>query len=74
MKLKLWKKQIILENTNIGTVTINIICSDTNVFQQINDYDLLIIQKVSLSQYLYGSKIKIHHLDNSVVFLEFDTC
>jgi len=73
-EIETWKKQIILENTDIGTVTINIICSDTNIFQQINDYDLLVIQKVSLSQYLYGGKIKIHHLDNSIVHLEFDTC
>ncbi len=73
-EIETWKKQIILENTQLGTVTINIICFDTNMFQQINDYDLLIIQKVSLSQYLYGSKIKIYNLDNSITHFDFDCC
>lgn len=70
----LWKKVVILEGTDIGTVTINVICFDTDMYQQINDYDLLLVQKVSLSQYLYGGKVKICHLDGQFSFFEFGCC
>ena len=73
-KIPCWKRQVILEDTSIGQVTINIICFDTNMYQQLNNYDLLIIQKVSLSQYLYGSKIKVYNIDNEIIPFEFDSC
>lgn len=72
--VNLWKKVCIIENTDIGQVTINIICLDDNMYQQIGENDLLVIQPVSLSQYLYGSKIKVDLFGNTTIPLEFDSC
>ena len=73
-KIPLWKKQVILEDTSIGPVTINIICFDLNLYQQLNNYDLLIIQKVSLSQYLYGSQVKVYNIDDEIIPFKFTSC
>jgi DnaJ-class molecular chaperone len=66
------EKYDILHNNKI--ITINIICKDDSKFQIINDYDLLYIRTISLSQYLYGDKIKIHHINNESIPFEFDCC
>lgn len=55
-------------------ITINIKCENTANFEIINTYDILNIRKVSLSQYLYGGKIKISYFNNENIFFEFDCC
>ena len=68
----LQKKFTVIHNDN--PLTIHIVCKEDPNYQIIDDYDLLCIKKVSLSQYLYGGKIKIYHLNGESILFEFDCC
>ncbi len=59
---------------NNKPLTINIICQPDINYQTIDNYDLLCIKKISLYQYLYGGKIKIHHVNGENILFEFDCC
>jgi len=59
---------------NIGSIILNIETNQDNNFSRIDENDLLIIKTISLSQYIYGGKIKIVHLDGEVIVKEFDSC
>ncbi len=63
----------IINDPLLGKVTITITCED-NLYKIINRHDLLITQSVSLSQYIYGGKIKVHHVDDSILWLDIDCC
>jgi DnaJ-class molecular chaperone len=69
-----WNNKYVIEDTCIGQVVININTCDDKLFKQLDDHDLLLIQKVSLGQYLYGDTIKIHHINNEIISFTFDSC
>lgn len=73
-KIQTWSNKIVLDNTDIGQVTINILYIDNDDYKVLDDSDLLIIQKVSLSQYLYGGHVKIHNINNDILPFEFKSC
>lgn len=72
--LPLNNNQFIINDPKIGQVTIHINCLDDKDFKQINDFDLFITRCVSLSQYIYGGKIKFYHLDGENIWLNFSGC
>lgn len=59
---------------NDQNILINIICNEDPNYQIIDNCDLLYIKKISLSQYLYGGKIKIPHLSGEDILFDFDCC
>ena len=66
--------QFIIKDPNKGSITINITYDTDPNFEIINKYDLFHIKFISLSQYIYGGKIKIYHLNDEVIWLDFDSC
>lgn len=70
----IFNKKVVINDEDIGEIVVNVVCDDTQYYKQINDHDLLTIQYVSLSQYIYGSKI-MFRLPNYVnECFEFDCC
>ena len=74
---------IILNNNRIlcnrkdhvnGDLIVNVNIFEDPNFEIINDKDLHLIRKISLSQFLYGGKINIIHLDGEILPLQFDSC
>ena len=67
-------KKIVDINGGKGKLIINFKFLDDINFKLINEYDFYISKKISLSQYLYGSEIKIVHLDGKIFKLKFESC
>lgn len=72
--IPLQKEEFYINDIDSGNLKIKIICEPDKFFKQINESDLLCIRKISLSQYLYGGKIKLHHLDGELISFEFPSC
>src|SRR5208282_4720175 len=69
--IQLHKNKHIINDQSIGEINVTILNKSELDFIQINDYDLLLTKKVSLSQYIYGSSIKFNHLDGEIISFEF---
>lgn len=57
----------------IGDLIVEITCDEHPDFKQINSHDLLLIHNISLHEYLYGSQLKIQHIDKTWCDIEFDS-
>jgi DnaJ-class molecular chaperone len=66
--------EFIINDSINEQIKIKISCQTDKNFKQISDFDLLCIKKISLSQYLYGGKIKIYHLDGELIWFDFASC
>lgn len=72
--IPLYDNQFIINDPEKGTIVIDIECIDDKDYKQIKNHDLFITMKISLSQYIYGGKIKFHHLDGETIWFEFNSC
>lgn len=68
------KNQIIIDDIFRGKVNINIIYDRDINYKVIDDSNLFCVKIVSLSQYIYGGKVKIYDVNLDIVWLEFDSC
>lgn len=57
-----------------GLIKINIITEEDTNYKIIDTYDLLHIKNISLSQYIYGGKVKIYDVNGDVTWFEFSSC
>ncbi len=67
-------KEFIINDPDKGIININIIYEEDKNYKIINDYDLLHIKNISLSQYIYGGKIKIYDVNENVSWFAFSGC
>jgi len=72
--IPLYQNQHVIKDKTKGDIVINIICQNNTCFQEINEFDLLCIKKVSLSQYIYGDQIKIILPNKEFIKLDFESC
>lgn len=63
-----------IENDTYGDLIIKIICSEHEIFKQVSNKDLLCIKKISITEYFYGGKINIIHLDDEILNHEYTSC
>ena len=71
--ISLFEPQFIIFD-NGDPIIINILYEQNMEFEIINKYDLFHIEYISLSQYIYGGKIKIQHVNDEILWLDFDCC
>lgn len=57
-----------------GIIIVNVINEKDATYKIINDYDLLYIKNISLSQYIYGGKVKIYDPNENIFWFEFSSC
>lgn len=68
------KTQVVVNDSVKGNVVINIICETDPNYKIIDDYNLFCVKVISLSQYIYGGRIKIYDVNLDILWLDFDTC
>lgn len=59
-------------NGKKGDIYIKIVCEEHSIFKQLNDSDLLLIKKISISEYFYGGNLNIQHIDGSFIEYNFN--
>lgn len=59
------------DDVTYDDLDVTVECSDYKGFQQINYKDLYIVQKISLSEYLYGGTVVFNHIDDEVINITF---
>jgi DnaJ-class molecular chaperone len=57
-----------------GDIIVQIICENDLNFIQMNEHDLIIPKTISLSQFIYGGKIKITLPNGENMWFEFPSC
>lgn len=72
--IPIYQKEFIINDPTKGIININIICKDNEKYKIINDFDLLHIKNISLSQYIYGGKVKIYDVNLDFEWFEFSGC
>lgn len=58
---------------NCGDVIIRVVCEEDEKFKQLNEFDLYIIEKISISQYFYGGYKNIEYLDGNTLNISFSS-
>lgn len=72
--IPLYEKNFTINDPEKGTIYIDINIEKDMNYSILNDFDLLHIKKISLSQYIYGGKIKLYLLNGESINFEFDSC
>lgn len=69
--IPLSESEIVIKDESKGNIIIKIICAEHSQFKPINNFDLLTIKRISLSQYLYGGTVMIKHIDNEIISADY---
>jgi DnaJ family protein B protein 4 len=72
--IRILENKIMLEKEGElnGSLIINIICNIPNNINIINN-DIFLFKEITLSDYLFGNSFEYTHLDNSVIFISFQS-
>jgi len=68
------EQEFIINDPEKGEIKINIINEEDKNYKIIDNYDLLHIKNISLSQYIYGGKVKIYDVNGDITWFEFSSC
>jgi DnaJ-class molecular chaperone len=70
----LYEDEFNIDDPNLGKVTIKISFDEPKNYQIIDKFNLLYVKNVSLSQYIYGSTIKLYDANGDLIVFEFSSC
>ncbi|QKF94048.1 DnaJ chaperone protein [Fadolivirus algeromassiliense] len=72
--IPIYENTFVINDPVKGVFNLTINTEQDKNFSLINNYDLLHIKKISLSQYIYGGKIKIYLPNGEINTFDFDSC
>ena len=70
----LYQQKFSINDVDKGIFNISITIDNDHNYQIINNYDLLYVKRISLSQYIYGGNIKIILPNDKTLLFEFPCC
>jgi DnaJ-class molecular chaperone len=70
----LFDDEFIINDPDKGNINIKITCELDKNYKIIDKQDLLFIRNISLSQYIYGGKIKVYFPNGESSWFEFESC
>lgn len=69
-----YEKSVTITDPEKGKIIINIITQNNDFYSIVNEHDLVHIKNISLSQYIYGGKVKIYDVNGYAITYEFGSC